>query len=123
VPRQSLAEEYGFEVKFINIRTDYTIDRQDFAKKYDKKVKVVACSQVSNVTGAIYDVENIKKHLRADTFFLVDGSQSAPHMPVDVAKIGCDCFILTGHKMLAYTGIGVAYLQKDWIKKLEPLIT
>ncbi len=123
VPRQSLASEYGFTVKFINIRKDYTIDRQDFNKKYDKKVKVVACSQVSNVTGVIYDVEKIKQHLRPDTFFLVDGSQSVPNFSVDVAKIGCDCFVFTAHKMMAYTGLGVAYLQKEWIKRLEPLIS
>ncbi len=123
VPRQSLSTEYWFSIKFINMRSDYTIDRQDFAKKYDKKVKVVACSHVSNVTGGIYDVEKIKQHLRPDTFFLVDGSQSVPNFPVDVAKIGCDCMVFTAHKMLAYTGVGVAYLQKDWIKKLQPLIS
>lgn len=123
VPWQSLSEEYGFEVKFINIRSDYTIDRQDFTKKYTKKVKVVACSHISNVTGAIYDVGKIKKHLRSDTFFLVDGSQSVPHIPVDVSQIGCDCFVFTAHKMMAYTGLGVAYLSKDRIKKLQPLIS
>lgn len=123
VPRQNLSEEYGFEVKFINIRSDYTIDRQDFTKKYDKKVKVVACSHISNVTGTIYDVTNIKKHLRPDTFFLVDGSQSVPHLPIDVTEIGCDCFVFTAHKIMAYTGLGVAYLAKDWMKKLDPLIS
>lgn len=123
MPRQSLSEEYGFEVQFINIRSDYTIDRQDFTKKYTKKVKVVACSHISNVTGAIYDVSKIKEHLRPDTFFLVDGSQSVPHIPVDVSKIGCDCFVFTAHKMMAYTGLGVAYLAKEWIRKLQPLIS
>ena len=123
VPRQSLSEEYGFEVKFINVWSDYTIDRQDFSKKYDKKVKVVACSHISNVTGAIYDIPKIKEHLRPDTFFLVDGSQSVPHIPVDVTKLGCDCFVFTAHKMMAYTGLGVAYLAKEWIKKLQPLIS
>jgi cysteine desulfurase/selenocysteine lyase len=123
VPRQSLSTEYGFSIKFINMRSDYTIDRQDFAKKYDKKVKVVACSHVSNVTGGIYDVEKIKKHLRPDTFFLVDGSQSVPNFSVDVTEIGCDCFVFTAHKMMAYTGLGIAYLKKDRIKKLQPLIS
>ncbi|MCX6823325.1 MAG: aminotransferase class V-fold PLP-dependent enzyme [candidate division SR1 bacterium] len=123
VPRQSLSEEYGFVVKFINIRSDYTIDRQDFNKKYDKKVKVVACSHISNVTGAIYDVSKIKEHLRLDTFFLVDGSQSVPHIPVDISKIGCDCFVFTAHKMMGYTGLGITYLAKEWIKKLQPLIS
>jgi len=123
VPRQSLASQYGFTIKFINIRSDYTIDRKDFANKYDKKVKVVACSQVSNVTGQIYDVEKIKKRLKSDTFFLVDGSQSVPNFPVDISKIGCDCFVFTAHKMMAYTGLWVAYLHRDRVKKLNPLIS
>ena len=54
---------------------------------------------------AIYDVEKIKSKLRPETFFIVDGSQSFPNMPIDVQKIGCDCFVLTGHKAMSYTGI------------------
>jgi cysteine desulfurase/selenocysteine lyase len=52
----------------------------------------------------------------------VDGSQSVPNFPVDVQDIGCDCLVFTGHKMMAYTGIGVIYLKKEWIKKLVPII-
>ena len=60
-------------------------------------------SHVSNVTGMIYDMKAVKQKLRDDTFFLVDGSQSAPHFAVNVEDIGCDCFAFTGHKMMAYT--------------------
>ena len=122
LPWQILAEEYGFEVKFFGMRDDYTIDRNDFAQKYTDHVKVVACSQVSNVTGQIYDVKKLKQQLRDDTFFLIDGSQSVPHFAVDVMDIGCDALVFTGHKMMAYTGIWGAYLKKDWIKKLSPMI-
>ena len=85
-------------------------------------MKVVSVAQVSNVTGKIYDVKKIKSKLRPDTFFLVDGSQSVPNFQVDVQDIGCDCLVFTGHKMMAYTGIGVVYLKRDWIRLLSPMI-
>jgi len=122
LPRQILAERKGFTIEFFTITDDYEIDRNDFDQKYSDKVRVVSVSHVSNVTGKIYDVKKIKSKLRDDTFFLVDGSQSVPNFPVDVQNIGCDCLVFTPHKMMAYTGIGVAYLKKEWIKKLVPMI-
>lgn len=122
LPRQILAEKRGFTIEFFTITDEYEIDRNDFDQKYTDKVKVVSVSQVSNVTGKIYDVKKIQSKLRDDTFFLVDGSQSVPNFPVDVQDIGCDCLVFTGHKMLAYTGIGAIYLKKEWIKKLVPII-
>lgn len=122
LPRQILGQRKGFTVEFFNIDEQYEIDRNDFDQKYTDKVKVVAVAQVSNVTGKIYDVKKIKSKLRDDTFYLIDGSQSVPNFPVDVQDIGCDCLVFTGHKMMAYTGIGAIYLKKDWIRSLEPLI-
>lgn len=122
LPWQVLAEEYGLEIRFFGMLDDYTIDWNDFDKKYNNSVKVIACSQVSNVTGQIYDMKAIKQKLRDDTFFLVDASQSVPHFAVDVVDIWCDALVLTGHKMFAYTGIWAVYLQKEWMKKLSPMI-
>ncbi len=122
LPWQILAERKGFTIEFFNINEEYEIDRNDFDQKYSDKVKVVSVAQVSNVTGKIYDVKKIKSKLRDDTFFLVDGSQSVPNFPVDVQDIGCDCLVFTGHKMMAYTGIWIIYLKKEWIKKLVPII-
>lgn len=120
LPWQNLAEEHGFEVRFFDIKEDYSINRDDFAQKYDEKVKVVSCGHVSNVTGQIYDVKKIKQQLRDDTFFLIDWSQSVPHFAVDVMDIWCDALAFTGHKMMAYTWIGAVYLKKEWMKKLSP---
>ncbi len=122
LPRQILAERKWFTIEFFNIDEDYEIDRNDFQKKYTDKVKVVSVAHVSNVTGKIYDVKKIKSKLRDDTFFLVDGSQSVPNFPVDVEDIGCDCLVFTWHKMMAYTGIWIVYLQKKWIKTLVPMV-
>ncbi|MCK9467036.1 MAG: aminotransferase class V-fold PLP-dependent enzyme [Candidatus Absconditabacterales bacterium] len=123
VPWQILSKIFGFQIDFIGISKGCEIDRDDFSKKYDKSVKVVSIGHVSNVTGKIYDVKKIKSLLREDTFFIVDGSQSFPNMKIDVQNIGCDCFVFTAHKVMAYTGIGVMYLKKDWIKKLTPMLS
>jgi cysteine desulfurase/selenocysteine lyase len=119
---QQLSRLFGFEVRFVDIDEQYDIDRADFAKKYDKTVKVVSFSQVSNVTGKIIDVAKVKTLLRPDTFFVIDGSQSVPHFPVCVREIGCDALVMTAHKMMAHTGLGMLYLKHQRIKELDPFI-
>lgn len=123
MPRKLLSEEFWFSIKYISIDENYEINRQDFYKNYDETVKVVSLWHISNVTWKIYDVEKVKNLLRPETFFIVDWSQSFPNIPVDVQKIWCDCFAFTWHKAMAYTGIWWAYLKKDWIKELTPMIS
>ena len=117
-----LSRTFGFEIRFVNVDNDYDIDWDDFAEKYDEKVKVVSLSHISNVTGKIIDVAKVKTLLREDTFFIIDGSQSVPHLPVDVRGIGCDAMVMTAHKMMGHTGLGMLYLKHQWIKELNPLI-
>lgn len=119
VPRQIIAKQYWVEIRFIAMDIKYEIDWKDFDSKYDENTKVVAIGHVSNVTGQIYDLKQIKNKLRDDTFFLVDASQSIPHFALDVQDIWCDCLVFTWHKVFAYTGIGTVYLKKNWIKKLD----
>ncbi len=123
VPRQIRAEKTWFNIKFIDILDDYTIDREDFDQKYDETVSVVSLWHVSNVTGQIYDMKAVKNKLRDNTFFMVDGSQSFPNFAVDMEDLWCDCFIITGHKAMSYTGIWAVYLRKEYIKKLNPMIS
>lgn len=122
VSRQMLAQNFGFEIRWIKLTETYDINRDDFTTQYDEKVKLVAVSQISNVTGQITNITAIKKRLRDDTFFIVDGSQSVPHIPVDVKQIDCDALIMTAHKMFAETGLGMLYLKHQRIKQLNPLI-
>ncbi len=123
VPWQQLQKVFKFSIQFIGIRSDYSIDWDDFVAKYTSKTKVVACSYVSNVTGQIYDIQTLSSMLRDDTFFAIDASQAVPHFAVDVQEIGCDALYFTAHKFFAYTGLGVMYLAKDHIRSLEPLIS
>lgn len=105
LPWMALSEMVGFQVEFFGLDEQYQIDRADFQSKYTDNVKVVACGQVSNVTGMIYDLQQIKTYLRPETFFLVDASQSVPNMQVDFQLLGADALVFTGHKMMASTGI------------------
>lgn len=122
LPRMSLAEMIGFKVEFIALDENYQIDWEDFHHKYTDKVKVVACGQVSNVNGAIYDISQIKSKLRPDTFLVVDASQSVPNMAVDFQALGVYALVFTAHKVMAQTGLGVLVLKQERIKELDPLI-
>ncbi len=122
LPRQTLSKLFWFKIEFINEDEDYNIDWEDFNKKLDKHVKVISLSHVSNVTWQIIQVENFRNKIWENIFFIVDGSQSAPHFSVNIEQIQCDALIMTWHKMMAQTWLWMLYLKHEWIKKLDPLI-
>lgn len=122
LPRKTLSKLFWFNVEFINENEDFGIDRKDFDKKFNEHVKVISVSHVSNVTWQIMQVEKIKERTGDNTFLIVDGSQSVPHMPVNVYDLQCDALIMTGHKMMAQTWLGMLYLKHNWIKELNPMI-
>ena len=102
VPLQLLAQQYGFEVKFIPLCENLSIDRDEYKSLLSSyNVKAVMCSHVSNVTGIVYDVQQLTKFAQVyDIFVTIDGSQAVPHIQVDVRAIGCDAYIFTGHKVM-----------------------
>lgn len=122
LPWMNLAEMIGFEVQFVESDANYQIDWEDFDRKNTDRVKVFACGHVSNVTGAIAPLTEIKKKLRNQTFFLVDASQSVPNMSVDMQEIWADAIVFTAHKLMASTGLWVLALRNHWIKELTPMI-
>ncbi len=120
VPWLILKEEIGIIVEFIWVDDNYNLDLADFDEKYDDKVKVIALTHVSNVTGQIFDLAEIGKRKREDTIFVVDASQSVPHMKVDVKKLNCDALFFTGHKVMALSWIWVLWWKKDLLNELTP---
>lgn len=120
VPWLILKEEIWIEVDFVNVTKEYDIDREDFEKKYDATVKVISFTQVSNVTGQIFDLEAIWKQKREETIFIVDGSQSVPHFKIDVEQIGADFLFFTGHKVFADSGIWVLWGKRKYLEMLQP---
>ena len=122
LPRKTLSKIFWFEIEFVNETKDFEIDWKDFDKKLDKQVKVVFFSHVSNVTWQIMEIEKFRKKIWQKVFFVVDWSQSVPHIPVDIEQIQCDALIMTGHKMMAYTWLWMMYLKHEHIRTLNPLI-
>ncbi len=123
VPWQLLAKRKGAILDYIKLDSnDEKLDMESFKENLEKDPKIVAVTQASNVLGTINDVKYITKEAKKHgSVVLVDGAQSAPHMPVDVQSIGCDFFALSAHKMLGPTGIGALYGTEEILNSMDPL--
>ena len=123
VPWLILKEEIWIELEFVKVTENFDLDFLDFAKKYDEKVKVIALTQVSNVTGQIFDIEKVWKLKREDTLLIVDASQSFPHLKIDVKKLNCDFLFFTAHKIMADSGLWVIWWRYDLLDKFKPIFS
>jgi len=123
VPWQQLAIRNNLKLKFIKINKEGLLDEESIKENITKKTKIISLVHVSNVLGTINDVGEIGKIAHEnDAFFIVDGAQSVPHMPVDVKKLDCDFLAFSGHKMLGPTGIGVLYGKKNLLENMQPFL-
>ncbi|MEM2320051.1 MAG: cysteine desulfurase [Candidatus Bathyarchaeia archaeon] len=121
VPWEILSKIKGFKIKYADINENGTLNQESMEQAITKKTKLVAITQVSNVTGAINDVKRIAKAAHDhNALVLVDGAQSVPHTPVDAQALDVDFLAFSGHKMLAPTGIGVLYAKKEILDGMEP---
>ena len=124
VPWLRVAKERGLKLDIVGLTANHNFNFADFRKKLNKKTKLVAVAHISNVSGYIYPVEHIAREAhRVGALVLIDGAQSAGHMPVNVKKIGCDFFAFSGHKMLGPSGIGALYGKEEILSKLEPFLS
>ncbi len=123
VPWQMLAEQIGFELRFVPLTDDGRLDMPALHAMLDGRVKLVAVMHVSNVLGTINPVREIAEAAHAaGALVLVDGAQSAPHLPVDVQALDCDFFAFSSHKMLGPTGIGVLYGRRALLEAMPPFL-
>jgi len=121
VPWEALSKINGFQVKYVEVNDDGTLNYEAFEKAISAKTQIVCLSHVSNVTGVINDVKKVAKIAHEhDALVLVDGAQSVPHLLVDVKDLDIDFFAFSGHKMLGPTGIGVLYGKRAILEKMEP---
>jgi len=121
VPWEFLSERKGFEVKYVELNDDGTLNYESFENAISNKTKIVSLSHISNVTGVINDVKKVGRMAHEyDALVLVDGAQSAPHLPVDVKDLDIDFLAFSGHKMLGPTGIGVLYGKREILEEMEP---
>lgn len=122
VPWQMLSWK-GITVKFADIDESGRLDMADFERKISDRTKIVTAAHVSNVLGTVNPIREMGRiaHEHSSTF-IVDGAQSAPHIPLSMKDTECDFFALSGHKMLAPTGIGVLYGRSELLEGMEPAL-
>ncbi|MBI2249700.1 MAG: SUF system Fe-S cluster assembly protein, partial [Brevundimonas diminuta] len=121
VPWHFLRERRGAVLKWAPIKDDGSLDMEAFAALLGPKTKLVAVTHMSNVLGTINPVAEITRLAHAvGARVLVDGCQGAVHAAPDVQAIGCDYYVLTGHKLFAPTGIGVLYGSTEALDALPP---
>lgn len=122
VPWQELALRTGATLKWYGVTDDGRIDLDSL--QLDERVKVVAFSHHSNVTGAVAPVAELVARARAvGALVVLDACQSVPHQPVDFHALDVDFAAFSGHKMLGPTGIGVLYGRRDVLTTLPPFLT
>lgn len=123
VPWHIIARHTGAVLKFIRMSGDFKLDLQSLKENLGPKTKIVSVVHVSNVLGTINPVKEICRMAHeAGALAMIDGAQSAPHMPVDVRDIDCDFYALSGHKMCGPTGIGALYAKYEILDKMEPFL-
>ena len=121
VPWQIAAQKTGAVLKVVPVDEAGVLDMDAFDTLLTEKTRLVSVVHVSNALGTINPVKAIVGKAHAlNVPVLVDGAQSAPHMPVSVSELGCDFFVFSGHKVLGPTGIGVLWGRRDWLEKLPP---
>lgn len=117
---QRVAKKTGAKLEYIYIDKKGYFREEDFGK-IDETTKIVAFGHISNVLGMKVDAKRIIRlaHEKGAVVVL-DGAQSAPHMPVNVIDLDCDFLVFSGHKMLASQGIGVLYGKRALLEEMEP---
>ena len=118
---QLACERTGAELRWFGVTDDGHLDLSQADRLVDEHTKVVAFTWVSNMLGTVNPVADLAARARAvGAVSVVDASQAAPQLPVDVQAAGCDFLVFTGHKVVGPTGIGVLWGREELLNELPP---
>ena len=121
VPWQLLCEQIGAKLRVIPMNDAGELLLDEYEKLLSSRTRFVSIAHVSNALGTVNPVKQmIQMAHRRNVPVLIDGAQSAPHVPVDVQDLGCDFFVLSSHKMYGPTGIGVLYGKAERLERMPP---
>lgn len=121
VPWQIVAEEKKAKVLAVDVKDNGELDMEDFHKKLSSKTKIFAFTACSNTLGTVNDMKALTAAAhKVGAKVLIDGAQIVSQEAVNVADIGCDFFVFSGHKIFAPFGIGVLYGKKDLLDQMPP---
>ncbi len=121
VPWQLICEELGANLIVAPMDDKGELILEEFEKKLSVRTKIVAVCHISNLLGTINPIKEITRMAHSvGAVVLVDGAQSAPHLPIDVQDLDADFFAFSGHKVYGPTGIGILYGKKELLEKMRP---
>jgi cysteine desulfurase/selenocysteine lyase len=122
VPWQMVAERTGAEIDVVPLTVDHRIDLDAMAAMLTERHKLVALAHVSNVLGSVLDARRAADLAhKVGAKLLLDGCQAVPRMRVDVAELGCDFYVFSGHKLYGPTGIGVLWGRAELLEAMPPM--
>jgi len=123
VPWHFLRERQGVTLKWVDVDSRGALDPQAVIDAIGPKTKLVAITHLSNVLGTVVDVKAICEGAHAKGVpVLVDGSQSAVHMPVNVDDMGCDFYAITGHKLYGPSASGAIFVKNERLAEMRPFM-
>ncbi|WGH78805.1 cysteine desulfurase [Jannaschia ovalis] len=123
VPWHFLRERLGVKLVWVETDVNGDLDPQAVLDAVTDRTRLIAITHLSNVLGTVVDVKAICAGAREKGVpVLVDGSQSAVHMPVDVADLGCDFYAITGHKLYGPSGSGAIFIRPERMAEMRPFM-
>lgn len=121
VPWQLQQRDHGIRLKVIPMTDDGELCLDQYERLFSGRTRLVSVAHVSNVLGTVNPISDVIRIAHGHGVpVLVDGAQSAPHIPIDVTALDCDFFAFSGHKMYGPTGVGVLYGKEEWLDRLPP---
>jgi len=123
VPWQLIAQRTGATIRVVELLPDGSLDLDALFTLMTPEVRLLGLAHVSNVLGTVNPVAAIcKEAAKRGITPVIDGSQAAPHMPVDIAALGCDFYAATGHKISGPTGTGVLWARREHLAAMPPFL-
>ncbi|MBE1203596.1 cysteine desulfurase [Aminobacter carboxidus] len=121
VPWHFIRERQGAKLVWVPVDDLGTFHIEEFESRLTDRTKLVAITHMSNALGTVTPIKEICRVAHARGIpVLVDGSQSAVHMPIDVQDLDCDFFVMTGHKLYGPSGVGVLYGKRELLERMRP---
>ena len=123
VPWQLLRDQHGVVLRYVPMCDDGTLDMAEARRIIGPRTKLLAITQMSNALGTIVPVAELAALAHQHgAVVLVDGAQSVPHLPTDVAALGADFLVFSAHKMLGPTGVGVLWARSELLEAMPPFL-
>ena len=121
VPWHFIRQKKGAIIKFAPVNERGEVEIDQIKKLINSKTKIIAITHISNVTGAIMPIKKIIDLAKEKNIpVLIDGTQGAPHLKIDIQELDCDFYAISCHKMYGPNGLGILYAKKKWLEELPP---